>query len=145
TTDRILQLRTPFGGGKTNSLVAMLHLARSRKALAALRDLKDIPDPGATRVAVLPCADLTPGSPRKTKEGLLLHTLWGELAYRLGGAVGYEAVRTIDERMTAPGGLMIESLLVAPKQATLVLADEVLLYVEKAMTLPAGDSTLGRQ
>src|SRR5437763_1667605 len=26
--DRVLQLRTPFGGGKTHSLVALLHLAR---------------------------------------------------------------------------------------------------------------------
>ncbi len=42
----------------------MLHLARSRKALAGVKDLKDSPDSGATRVAVLPCADFTPGSPR---------------------------------------------------------------------------------
>src|SRR5215470_15767213 len=60
--DRVLQLRTPFGGGKTHSLVAMLHLARSRKALAGVKDLRDIADPGMTRVAVLPCADFTPGS-----------------------------------------------------------------------------------
>lgn len=144
-TDRVLQLRTPFGGGKTHSLVAMLHLARSRSALAGLKELKDIPDPGETRLAVLPCADLTPGSPRKTDEGLLLHTLWGELAYRLEGPAGYEKVRTIDERMTAPGGQVIEALLAAPGKCTLVLADEVLVYVEKAMTVPAGDSTLGRQ
>jgi len=38
---------------------------------------------------------------------------------------------------------VIEAMLTAPKQCTLILADEVLVYVEKAMTLPAGDSTLG--
>jgi Protein of unknown function (DUF499) len=143
--DRVLQLRTPFGGGKTHSLVALLHLARSRKALVGIKDLKDIPDPGATRVAVLPCADFTPGSPRKMKGGPTIHTLWGELAFRLGGAEAYQAVKNIDERMTAPGGEDLESIVTASKQSTLILADEVLLYVEKAMTVPAGDSTLGRQ
>ncbi|MGH9075096.1 MAG: hypothetical protein ACRDZQ_13410, partial [Acidimicrobiales bacterium] len=27
--DRVVQLRTPFGGGKTHTLVALLHLARA--------------------------------------------------------------------------------------------------------------------
>ena len=144
-TDRVLQLRTPFGGGKTHSLVAMLHLARNRKALGDLSDLRSIPDPGATRVAVLPCADLTPGAPRKIRGGPTLQTLWGELAYRLGGAEAYESIKAIDERMTAPGGAVLEKLIGDPKQATLILADEVLVYVEKAMTVPTGDSTLGRQ
>ena len=112
--DRVLQLRTPFGGGKTHSLVAMLHLARNRKALAGFTDLKEIPDPGPTRVAVLPCADLTPGSPRKIKGGPTVHTLWGELAFRLGGAEGYQAIKTIDERMTAPGGEVLESIITVP-------------------------------
>lgn len=144
--DRVLQLRTPFGGGKSHTLVALYHLAKSRPELGAIADLKGMADPGAIRLAVLACADLTPGEPRKIKGGPTIRTLWGELAYRLGGAEGYDAVRRIDETPSAPGGELIEGLLRGSKQApVLLLADEVLVYVEKAMAVPAGDSTLGRQ
>jgi uncharacterized protein DUF499 len=144
--DRVLQLRTPFGGGKSHSLVAMYHLARSRKDLGSLSELKGIPDPGPVRVAVLSCADLTPGIPRKVKGGPTIQTLWGELAFRLGGAEGYEVVKRIDETPSAPGGELLEGLLRGPKkESTLILADEVLVYVEKAMAIRVADSTLGRQ
>lgn len=144
-TDRVLQLRTPFGGGKTHSLVALLHLVRSRAALAGLPDLAGLPNPSPARVASLPCADLTPANPRAIAGGATIRTLWGELAYRLGGPEAFARVREIDERMTAPGGDLLASLVRAPGTSTLILADEVLVYVEKAMTVPAGDSTLGRQ
>lgn len=143
--DRVLQLRTPFGGGKTHSLAAMYHLARGRKDLASIADLKDVPDPGRASVAVLPCADLSPGAPRKVEKGIELHTLWGELAWRLGGAAAYERVRAIDHSMTAPGGQLIDDILNGSGGSVLILADEILVYVEKAMTIRAGDSNLGRQ
>src|ERR1019366_1360692 len=44
--DRALQLRTPFGGGKTHTLLALLHLARARAEVAKVTDLDGIPDPG---------------------------------------------------------------------------------------------------
>ncbi len=150
--DRVLQLRTPFGGGKSHSLVAMYHLARSRAEITEAGDrVSDkhqvwrFPDPGPVRVAVLPCADLTPAQPNKVKGGPTLQTLWGELAFRLGGGEGYEAVRASDEARSAPGGQVLEALVRDAKRATLVLADEVLVYVEKAMAVATGDSTLGRQ
>jgi hypothetical protein len=145
-TDRVIQLRTPFGGGKSHTLVALWHLAKHRDLLAALPEVKSLPDPGPTRVAVLPCADLTPGIPRKVKGGIELRTLWGELAWRLGGAEAYAQLKAIDQSMTAPGGEVIEALLRdAQGRATLLLADEVLVYVEKAHSLPVGSSNLGRQ
>ena len=65
--NRVLQLRTPFGGGKSHSLLAMLHLARragrrSRPPPTSRAWLIQ----GPVRLAVLPCADLTPGVPRRT-------------------------------------------------------------------------------
>ena len=42
--DRVIQLRTPFGGGKTHSLLALFHLMRSRKEIDSA-DIKDVPDP----------------------------------------------------------------------------------------------------
>lgn len=49
----MLQLRTPFGGGKTHTLIALYHLVTARDALTGLPDLQDLPDPGPVRVAVL--------------------------------------------------------------------------------------------
>src|SRR5438067_7067002 len=34
--NRVLKLRSPFGGGKSHTLAALLHAARSRKALGAI-------------------------------------------------------------------------------------------------------------
>ena len=36
-TDRVVQLRTPFGGGKTHTLLALYHLARHREAARLVR------------------------------------------------------------------------------------------------------------
>lgn len=144
--DRVLQLRTPFGGGKSHSLVALYHLARSRAEALAGSNLKDLPDPGPVRVAVLPCADLNSAEGRRVPEGFKIRTLWGELAYRLGGADAYQAVRASDEALAAPGGQAIEAMLRGPKsEATLILADEVLVYVASAMAIQARETTLGRQ
>ncbi len=41
--NRVLQLRTPFGGGKSHSLVAMLHLARARAELKGLPEIDALP------------------------------------------------------------------------------------------------------
>ena len=144
--DRVLQLRTPFGGGKSHSLVGLYHLARSRTEALAGSGLKDLADPGPVRVAALPCADLNAAEGRRVPEGFRIRTLWGELAYRLGGVDGYEAVRASDEALAAPGMQAIESLLRGPKgEATLILADEMLVYVASAMAIQARETTLGRQ
>ena len=50
------------------------------------------------------------------------------------------------ETPSAPGGELLDKILEAPKgESTLILADEVLVYAEKAMAVKAGDSFLGRQ
>jgi predicted AAA+ superfamily ATPase len=41
--DSVLQLRTPFGGGKTHTLVALLHLARSRAELESNEEVAAVP------------------------------------------------------------------------------------------------------
>src|SRR6476659_4451576 len=40
--DRALQLRTPFGGGKTHSLLALYHLATSTEAARGVPELQGI-------------------------------------------------------------------------------------------------------
>jgi hypothetical protein len=127
--DRVLQLRTPFGGGKTHSLIALYHLIKSYDRVPGAF-VAGLPRPPAgARVAVLSGIDLDPRSAREA-DGLALHTLWGELAYRLGGPVGYELVRAQDEDGAAPGADVLREL-IAPRP-TLILLDEVITYLVKA-------------
>jgi predicted AAA+ superfamily ATPase len=126
--DRVIQLRTPFGGGKTHALLGLYHLVASRATLSP-SDLDGIPDPGPGRVAVLSGLDLDPRTPRVV-DGLAIRTLWGELAFRLGGQPAYEKVRVHDETGTAPGGNVLRSVI--GTGPVLILLDEVLVYVERA-------------
>ena len=126
--DRVIQLRTPFGGGKTHSLLALYHLVKSRGAVDA-SITAELPDPGAGAVAVLSGLGLDPRQPRLV-DGLELHTLWGELAYQLGGRDGYERVRQQDLDWAAPGGDVLSALI--GTRPTLILLDEVLLYAAAA-------------
>jgi hypothetical protein len=77
TGSHVLQLRTPFGGGKTHSLVALLHLVRDRaSSVGACGDLKDIADPGNVQIAVLSGEELDPLSPMSAT-GIETHTPLG--------------------------------------------------------------------
>jgi predicted AAA+ superfamily ATPase len=40
--DRVLQLRTPFGGGKTHSLVSLYHLTQHRDELTGISQLNTL-------------------------------------------------------------------------------------------------------
>jgi hypothetical protein len=137
--DRVLQLRTPFGGGKTHTLLALLHLARARSAVASIADLADLPDPGPMQVAVLSGEELDPLSPI-SESGVETRTPWGELAAQLGR---YHLVAEHDRTGAAPGGDTIRQVL--GDGPVLVLLDEVLVYVEKAMAVARGESNAGRQ
>ena len=104
----VIQLQTAFGGGKTHTLLAVYHLA-TRKC--ALRDLAGIPplidaaklmDVPQSRVAVLDGNAHAPGQPWKHgKQGI--RTLWGELAWQLGGEEGFALVKEADITGTSPG------------------------------------------
>lgn len=48
--DRVVQLKTPFGGGKTHSLLALYHLAGSRDAAARVPELDGLLDGRRPRV-----------------------------------------------------------------------------------------------
>src|SRR4051794_5568707 len=72
--DRVVQLKTPFGGGKTHSLLCLYHLARSRDAAKSVPELTDVPDPDAVRVCVLSGEYLDPARGREV-EGRTIRTL----------------------------------------------------------------------
>src|SRR4051794_316566 len=50
--NRVLKLRTPFGGRKSHTLAALLHAARARKALNVIPEGRSFADPGNVAVGV---------------------------------------------------------------------------------------------
>ncbi len=146
--EAVVQLRTPFGGGKTHALIALYHLV---KAYAELTDLPEIrallQEAGIdrmprARVAVLVGTDLS--AQGRMVDGLRIQTLWGELAYQLGDKAGYERLRAADEAMTPPGKQALDELL-QTYSPVLILMDELLVYQVKAASVSIGNTSLQAQ
>ncbi len=141
----VVRLETPFGGGKTHALIALYHAARGSAAAAKLVDPAFVPAPDTVRIAGVVGSDLDP-------TGGLLHrdvttyTLWGELAYRLGGLAGYQLVAESDRHTkAAPGSGVLEQLI--GDRPTLILLDEIARYLRAASAVPTatGRSDLAEQ
>ena len=140
--DRVLQLRTPFGGGKTHTLLALYHLATARTEASGVEELAEVPDPGPVRVAVLSGEYLDPQRGRSV-DGRRVGTLWGELAYQLGGWDAYDQILVDGDEGVPPGGEILGQLLAGAP--SLLLLDEVLIYIVKARALKRLDTTVGQQ
>ena len=75
-----------------------------------------------------------------SESGAETRTLWGELAAQLGR---YDVVAEHDRLGAAPGGDALRQVL--GDGPVLLLLDEVLAYVEKALAVERGESNAGRQ
>src|SRR5215831_14463324 len=131
----VIQLQTAFGGGKTHTLLAVLHLA-SRKC--PLSDLQGVPslieksglmDVPQARVAVIDGNAHAPGQPWKHGK-TTVKTLWGELAWQLGGSDGFALVKEADANGTSPGKEVLRQLL-EEHAPCVVLMDELVAYVRQ--------------
>ncbi len=139
--NRVLRLQTPFGGGKSHTLAALLHAARSRAALDALPESAGLPRPEGARVAVVDGQffDAT-GGKCAPRDNITARTLWGWIAWALGGREGYKMVRAQDEARVAPGGdVLVELLNGGP---SLILLDELLQYLISAGGVRIEQTTL---
>jgi len=101
--NRVLKLITAFGGGKSHTLAGLLHAAKDRKALDVIPEGKDLPRPGKVRTAVFDGQffDATNGK-AVPGEDFRARTMWGWIAWSLGGKEGYEVLRSQDECRVAP-------------------------------------------
>lgn len=144
----VIQMQTGFGGGKTHSLIALYHMANSIDAIANIpaegestetRDeIKRIIDASGwdlstgihPKVAVLDGTYLAPTDADKTKEkGDPLNTLWGVMAYQLGGQEAYDMIREASIRQeSAPLGAQLDKLFehIGP---CVILIDELVAYL----------------
>ena len=139
--NRVLKLLTPFGGGKSHTLAALLHAARSRAALDALPEASGLPRPERVRVAVVDGQFFDARVGKRAPNGdTTARTLWGWVAWALGGSEGYELVRAQDEARVAPGGDAIVELL--RRGPSLILLDELLEYLISAGGVRVEQTTL---
>ncbi len=141
--DRVLQLRTPFGGGKTHSLVSLYHITQHRDELTEIPQLNTLPNPGKVNVASFIGLDMDVTTGFEVADGKRVFTPWGYLAWQLGREETYQLVAEQDQKRIAPGNDILRQLFA--NKPTLILIDEFLVYVENAMALQVEDSNLGRQ
>lgn len=142
--DPVMQLQTNFGGGKTHSMLALYHMfsgtaPKEMLGLEALMAEVGIDSlPKAKRV-VLVGNKISPGNPSTKPDGTVVHTLWGELAWQLGGKKAYKRIQKDDERATSPGDVLRE--LMVEHGPCLILIDEWVAYARQlhdAADLPGG-------
>lgn len=147
--DRVLQLRTPFGGGKTHALVSLYHITKHRNEVVNVddpdlrKDLNLLPDPGSVTVAEFIGLDIDAATGTQIPDGPRVLTPWGYLAWKIGQAEAYALVKEQDRQRIAPGNDVIRQII--GDKTVLLLIDELLVYIENAMALTVGDSTFGRQ
>ncbi|WP_072804385.1 DUF499 domain-containing protein [Rhodococcoides yunnanense] len=140
----VVNLQTNFGGGKTHSMLALWHLASGLKSgsypddVAALaRPLDTLPN-GVRRVALVG-NQMEPAS-EDTRDGRPnIRTMWGELAWQLGGQDAYDVIAASDRASTNPGASLRELFdLYSP---AVILIDEWVAYARQLITpqeLPSG-------
>lgn len=140
----VIQLQTPFGGGKTHTELAVYHLATRA---CPLSDLAGVPglieraglmDVPKARVAVLDGTAHSPGQSWKRGKRTI-NTLWGEMAWQLGGAEAFRLVSEADATGMSPGKDVLRDLLELHAPCV-ILIDELVAYVRQ---FPEGKTLSG--
>lgn len=133
--DPVINLQTNFGGGKTHSLLAIYHLC-SGANFSSVRDLEsffsevgELQPPSKVNKAVLVGNRIAPGISHTKVDGTRVNTLWGEMAWQLGGKVGYEIIREADEKAANPGDQLVQ--LLKQYAPCVVLIDEWVAYTRQ--------------
>lgn len=150
TENRVISLQTGFGGGKTHTLISIYHIVKSGARLLESVSCKNILQDGVkpnfkdAKVAVFTNNTTDASQGRLTPEGFIIYTLWGEIAYQLGGVEAYEKVKQNDIDRIAPSSTIMKPII---KEAgtSLILIDELADYCVKAMAQRVGASTLFNQ
>ncbi|MCE2669063.1 MAG: Swt1 family HEPN domain-containing protein [Microcystis sp.] len=137
----VIELQTNFGGGKTHAMLALYHLCNA----LAIEDLPGMESifqalnikkpPENVNIAVLVGTKVQPSGippykPEHNKQNRPeIKTLWGEIAWQLGGAEGYALVRNADETSTNPGDAL--KILFNRFSPCLILIDEWVAYARQ--------------
>lgn len=136
----VIEIQTPFGGGKTHSLVSIYHYIKNGEKI---KDLLKSYKPTNSGMAVIVGTSLNPLEGKKV-EGLTINTLWGDIAYQLAGVEGYKEFEKNDKQRIAPGKDKLRDFF-QKHQPFVILFDEILEYITKATGVQEGKNNLGSQ
>jgi hypothetical protein len=138
--DPVIQLQTAFGGGKTHTMLAVYHLAKGEtpasdlQGISTILNAADIVELPRARMAVLDGINSSPNQPKwrdsSTGERVAVNTLWGDLAWQLGGEDGYALVQEADRSGTSPGKDVLVTLL-SKNAPCVILMDELVAYIRQ--------------
>ena len=133
--DPVIQLQTAFGGGKTHTMLAVYHLASGKvgasqlQGIPAILDAAGITDMPKATLVVIDGIRFAPNQPIK-HGNVSMNTLWGELAWQLGGESAYERVKDADLSGTSPGKEVLTKL-IADHAPCVILIDELVAYIRQ--------------
>ena len=138
----IFRLDTSYGGGKTHGLIALAHAARGLTGVAGVQEFIDpaLRPQGPVRLAAFDGENADPANGRTMGQGVRARTPWGEIAYALAGAAGYERVKNSDAGGISPGADTLRELFGG--QPTLILLDELSVYLRKVRQIGAAGDQL---
>ncbi|MDT0300612.1 Swt1 family HEPN domain-containing protein [Streptomonospora wellingtoniae] len=104
----VINLQTNFGGGKTHSMLSLWHLAGATPLGDYPQELQELliasgyEAPETVQRVAIVGNHFSPSGEDKP-DGTRVNTVWGELAWQLGGAEGYAIVAEADRTSTPPG------------------------------------------
>jgi len=128
-------LQTNFGGGKTHTLLSLLHMCRVK----SFKDVENLSVVEASvsqtsfshvKTAVFVGTDKGPDMPLANIGKKPIRTLWGFLAWRLLGDEGMKLVAAADEAGTNPGAEVFTKVF-EKAGSSLILLDELVAYVRQ--------------
>jgi hypothetical protein len=143
----IIRLETSFGGGKTHDEIALWHIAKNGREIPGLERFVDninlIPE-RPIQASAIACQDLDPvNGVYHSDTGITTYTLWGEIAYQIGGVAGYSLLKGSDEQRVSPGTVVLERI--TQGQPTVIILDEIARYLRAAKATVVGNSDLAEQ
>ena len=127
-TAPVLTLITQFGGGKTHTLTALYHLAKSGADASKLPGVADLLNEAGMAEAPSARVGVFVGNAWDPKEGR--ETPWIDLARQLAGDQGVAALGPAAQT-TPPGTESLASVFAAAQAPVLLLFDEVLNFVNR--------------
>ena len=136
----VIDLMTTFGGGKTHSEIAVYH-AGSGTPVDQMPGMQEVLDaagveslPSDVSRAVIVGNDLSVLGSTKP-DGTVVNTMWGEIAWQLGGVEAFAMVARFDEHGDPPPTGVLEELFRA-HAPVIILIDEWVAYLRQLYSRP---------
>ncbi len=128
----VIDLQTTFGGGKTHSMISLYHLFSGVAAADFPQEIQDLVH--SENVDVLPVVSkavvvgtrFSPVLAEQKPDGCEVGTIWGEIAWQLGGKEAFDSVADADFNPANPGDHL--RAVIEAAAPCLILIDEWVAY-----------------